>query len=83
MNRPIRTLIKEEVYQIPTPKSLIIGDPMYLEQIELGDNKLKKFCVLLKRIPLKLQTELVWKVSKLQYSKYIPRRKILSGFEIL
>jgi len=67
MNQPTRTLIKEEVYQIPTPKSLIIGDPMYLEQIELGDNKPKKFCVLLKRISMKLQTELVWKVSKLQY----------------
>lgn len=64
---PKRIMLKNEVYSIPTPRSLIIGDPMYLEQIELGKNRLKKFCVLLKRIPIKLQTELVWKVSKLEY----------------
>lgn len=50
----------KERYKILTPKSIIIGDNSYLERIEKGNNSLKKFCTILKRLPRTLNSELIF-----------------------
>lgn len=65
MDGMIREVLKKEVYDIPTPSSLTIGDGLYLEDIEkLPKNKTKNLRSLVfikEKIPAVRKAKLVYK----------------------
>lgn len=74
---------KKERYKILPPKSLIIGDNSYLERIEEGNNSLRKYCTILRRVPRIFKSELVFYAEKAEeYITYVARIHISKSEEI-